>query len=150
VNKLQWIKPLVPANASLSSPRMSFWKEFIFRLPRGRLVRETSSDAHMEKCYLRASGSKNGRPRPTPERVVCLPDSTGHSAQDPQTETNRCDPCHPCYADVAVKTCWPSLSSAIDGFKRVGPHYIAFLNPPTVKTRLPRISTSKSQNSAVP
>jgi len=35
------------------------------------------------------------------------------------------------------------LSSAIDGFKRVGLHYIAFLNTPIVKTRLPPFSTSK-------
>jgi len=47
------------------------------------------------------------------------------------------------YADAAAKTFWPSLSSAIDGFKRVGLHYIAFLNTPIVKTRLPPFSTSK-------
>ncbi|MGZ4731129.1 MAG: hypothetical protein ACXVZH_05700, partial [Terriglobales bacterium] len=45
------------------------------------------------------------------------------------------------------KHSWPSLSSAMAGFKWVGLHYIAFWNIAIAKTRLVPLGTSKTTTS---
>src|SRR2546429_5807876 len=55
----------------------------------------------------------------------------------PYTPLSRSDPCHPCYADAAAETSWPSLSPAI------GLHYITFSETQIVNTRLPRIRSEE-------